>query len=492
MVNVSNIIATVFEPALLMTISIAAMYGLLVGAIPGLTALMAVALSVPFVIFMEPIPSIASIITISAMAIFAGDIPGALLRMPGTPASAAYTDDAFSLTKNGKAGLGLGAGLVASVAGGLISAVILSLAAPSLAEIALTFSSVEYFWLGTLGLSCAIFVSGSSLLKGLASLLLGLACATVGMDPVGGIPRFNFGQPWLLGGFGLIPMLIGFFAVSELLRGTDKDHTTGNREKSMGIGSILAPMPGLLFRHKLGVIRGGLLGTLVGALPGAGSDIAAWISYAIAKRSKSGSQDNEYGVEERIISASAANNASLGGAYIPATVFGIPGDAITAIVISVMFLKGVTPGPTLFLKNPDTIYAVFTIFFLANLLMIPFGILCIRAFSLIMRLPAAYISPIILICCILGAFAVENTYAAVVMIAVIGLLGYMMEANDIPLAPAILGLILGPLIEQYFVTSVLKSQGNPMIFLERPISTVLGIVTVLAWSFAVGFKIFRK
>ncbi len=486
----ASILAQLSDPYLIVVVLISATYGLVVGAIPGLTALMATALLVPFIIFMQPLPAIASIITASAMAIFAGDIPGALKRMPGTPASAAYTDDAHALTLKGKSAVALGSGLFASAAGGIISATILTSAAPLLARVALSFSSVEYFWLGVLGLSCATFVAGPSLLKGLISLLLGLFLATVGLDPISGMPRFTFGSTNLVGGLGLIPILIGLFAVSELLRNanalSDGDKTTGRT------GSIFKGAGKLLWPHKVGLIRGSLIGTLVGALPGAGSDIAAWISYAMAKKfSRAGKTSTDDGAIERIMSASAANNASLGGAYIPATVFGIPGDAITAIVISVMFIKGVNPGPTLFLNHPEKIYAIFAIFFVANLLLVPLGIACIHGFRLILKLPTTIVSPVILLFCILGAFSVENTLFAVVLVAVFGLLGYVMEANEIPLAPAILGLILGPMIEQNFMTTMLKSQGDLIAFFSRPIGGTIGVITILIWTLAIGLKAVR-
>jgi len=488
-VDLSAILSLLTDPYLLFVIVGSALYGLVIGGIPGLTALMATALLVPFIIFMPPLPAVASIITASAMAIFAGDIPGALLRMPGTPASAAYTDDAYGLTRKGKSAVALGAGLFASASGGLISATILTLAAPWLARIALSFSSVEYFWLGVLGLSCATYVAGPSLLKGLASLFLGLFLATVGLDPISGMPRFTFGSTDLVGGLGLIPILIGLFAVSELMRTSTQ--TLGGQVSTGRMPSILRTAPAVLWRNKLGVLRGSLVGTVVGALPGAGCDIAAWISYAIAKRMGQfgkKAKDEDTAAISRIASASAANNASLGGAYIPATVFGIPGDAITAIVISVMFIKGVNPGPTLFLQNPETIYAIFAIFFIANLLSIPLGILCIRGFGLILKLPTTHVSPVILLFCIMGAFSVENTLFAVGLIVVFGLLGYVMQANEIPLAPAILGLILGPLLEQTFMTTMLKSQGDVSIFFSRPIGGGLAMVTISAWGLALALK----
>jgi len=491
-VSVTAILSQLFDPYLLGVIVATALYGLVIGAIPGLTALMSVALLVPLVTFMEPIPAVAAIITSSSMAIFSGDIPGALLRMPGTPASAAYTDDAYGLTRQGKSALGLAAGLIASVVGGLVSALVLMFAAPSLAKVALSFSSVEYFWLAVLGLSCAIFVAGPSLLKGLASLLLGLGLALIGMDPIGGIPRFTFDNHNLLSGLGLIPLLIGFFALSELLRGSQTsgaavaDHPKDDR-------SLFSLMPKLLWRHRSGALRGSVVGTMVGIIPGAGADIAAWISYAVTKKvSRLGNRDDEAGALERIMSASASNNASVGGAYIPATVFGIPGDAITAIVISVMFLKGVNPGPTLFINQPETIYTIFAIFIVANLIMIPLGVLCIRAFGLIVRIPAAYIAPVIMMFCILGAFSVENTLFSVGVIGGVGLLGYMMEANGVPFAPAVLGLILGPMVEQSFMTTLLKSQGSLTAFIDRPLGMALGACTLLAWLLIVVAKLLRR
>ncbi|MFV0492235.1 MAG: tripartite tricarboxylate transporter permease [Pseudorhodobacter sp.] len=487
----SAVLAQLADVYLLLTILIAAVYGLVIGSIPGLTALMASALLVPFVIFMEPIPAVAAIVTASGMAIFAGDIPGALLRMPGTPASAAYTDDAHGLVRKGKVAVSLGAGVIASSFGGLFSALVLTLAAPSLARIALTFSSVEYFWLGLMGLSCATLVSGDSLLKGLLSLFLGLALATVGMDPVSGIPRFTFGSVNLLGGFGLIPVLIGFFAMGELMRNAGMPEE--KRPPLPSVGPMFAISLRGLSQHKLGAARGGLIGTVVGALPGAGSDIAAWISYAIARRgSRRGREMTDDGAVERITAASAANNASLGGAYIPATVFGIPGDAITAIVISVMFIKGINPGPTLFLNQPEIIYTIFAIFFLANLLMIPLGIIMVRVFGAVLRLPPVYISPVIVLFCILGAFSVENTLFAVGLIVAFGIIGYILESNNIPLAPAILGLILGPLIEQNFMTTMLKARGDLGAFFDRQVGSWLGYATIAIWVLVLGARLMKS
>jgi TctA family transporter len=491
MVIVHDVLTLLADAELWLVLLGSAIFGLFMGAIPGLTALMATALMVPIVMFMEPVPAIGAIITASAMAIFAGDIPGALMRMPGTPASAAYTDDAYSLTLAGKAGLSLGAGLFSSVVGGLLSAVVLVFAAPYLAEVALHFSSVEYFWLGVLGISCAIFIGGSSILKGLASLLFGLALATVGMDPIAGTPRFTFGLPDLLGGLSLIPILIGLFAISELLRASFLPASSAERRPALG--SIVTGMGRMLWNHRAGLMRGSGIGTVIGALPGAGADVAAWVSYAVERRLQLSrkTHDVEFEKVERIMSSGAANNAALGGAYIPATVFGIPGDAITAIVISVMFLKGINPGPTIFINNPGVIYSIFSIFFIANLLMIPLGLLCIRAYGIILKVPAIYISPVILLFCIVGAFSADNVMFGVIIMLAFGLLGYLMESNDVPLAPSILGLILGPMLEQNFMTTMLKSGGHLIAFFDRPIGGTLAVLTLGAWAVVVAMSFMR-
>ncbi len=269
----------VFQPYVLGVIFASALFGLFVGAIPGLTATMATALLVPVTFFMPPVPAIASIVTATAMAIFSGDIPGALMRIPGTPASAAYTDESYAMTKKGLADTVLGADLVFSVIGGLFGTVVLVAAAPSLAEVALKFSSFEYFWLVLLGLMSAVFITVGDPLKGVVSLLLGLLVSCIGLDNPAGFPRFTFGSIELLGSVGLIPMMIGMFAVSEILRFA-VEHESDAQVFTKQIGNVFRGMWGITKQYPLSLLRGSVLGTAIGALPGAGADIAAWMSYA--------------------------------------------------------------------------------------------------------------------------------------------------------------------------------------------------------------------
>ncbi len=477
---VATAFGLVFQPYVLMVIVFAAIYGLLVGAIPGLTATMATALLVPVTFFMDPIPAVAAIVTATAMAIFSGDIPSALLRMPGTPASAAYADEAYQLTKSGRPELALGAGLVFSVLGGIFGVAVLSVGAPALAEIALQFSSFEYFWLVMLGFSCAIFIAGNDPLKGTVSLLLGLLISCVGLDNPAGAPRYTFGNAELMGGISLIPLMIGMFAISEVLRfsvTTIKPKMAVERP----FGSVFGGMWALVRKYPIQLLRGSALGTAVGALPGAGADIAAWMAYAISKRFSKEPEKFGTGHVEGIVEASSSNNASLAGAWIPALVFGIPGDSITAIAIGVLYLKGMNPGPMLFVNNPQNIYAVFMVFLLAQVLLLPLGWMAIKAAKRVLLIPAGLLMPLIMLFCIVGSFAINNTAFGIIVMVVAGVAAFFMERWGFPVAPTILGVVLGTMVEQHFFSSLIKADGNILVFFERPIAGVLGAVTLMIW-----------
>ncbi|MEO5697198.1 MAG: tripartite tricarboxylate transporter permease [Burkholderiaceae bacterium] len=481
----------VFQPDVLLVIALSALYGLFVGAIPGLTATMATALLVPVTFFMAPVPAVAAIVTATAMAIFSGDIPSALLRMPGTPASAAYTEEAFQLTRQGKAELALGTGLVFSVLGGIFGVLVLILAAPMLAEVALNFSSFEYFWLVMLGFTCAIFIAGSDPLKGIVALLIGLLISCVGLENAAGAPRYTFGNAELMGGIPLIPLMIGMFAVAEVLRyavAVVKPPMAADRP----FGRVFKGVGAALMKYPLPLLRGASLGALVGALPGAGADIAAWMAYAISKRFSKEPERFGTGHVEGIAEASASNNAALGGAWIPALVFGIPGDSITAIAIGVLYLKGMNPGPTLFLNNPQNIYAVFIVFMLAQLLLLPLGWLAIKVATRILRVPARLLMPLILLFCIVGSFAINNSLFGVIVMLVAGVLAFFMERWHFPVAPTILGVVLGTMLEEHFFSSLIKADGNFLVFFERPIAGALGAVTLLIWFWPLGRGLLRR
>ena len=484
------------DPCVLAVIFVSALYGLAVGAIPGLTATMATALLVPVTFFMAPVPAVAAIVTASAMAIFAGDIPGALLRIPGTPASAAYTDEAYAMTCKGQAELALGAGLVFSVVGGLFGTAVMILFAPTLADVALRFSSFEYFWLVVLGLASAIFIGNASPLKAGISLLLGLLVACVGMENPAAQPRFTLGVADLMGGIDLIPVMVGMFAISELLRFVVNTDPL-LKVVTQRIGNVFAGMGSLLSRYRWPLLRGNLIGVVVGIAPGSGSDMAAWLSYAASKKFSREPEKFGTGHVEGIVEAGAANNSALAGAWIPALVFGIPGDSITAIAIGVLYLKNMNPGPTMFTDNPQNIAAIFLVFILANLLMLPLGWLAIKVAAKVLKVSRAALMPVILLFCITGSFASNNAVFGVTLMVAFGLVAFLMEENGLPVAPVILGLVLGPMLETNFVTSMIKSDGDPFVFFTRPIAMWLaaGTCLILLWpvlSWAVSKIVLRQ
>jgi TctA family transporter len=483
--------AMVFDPYNIVVMLVASLFGLFVGAVPGLTATMATALLVPVTFFMAPVPAIAAIVTATAMAIFSGDIPGCLMRMPGTPASAAYCDEAYAMAKKGLADTALGAGLVFSALGGLFGTAVLILAAPALAEFALKFSSFEYFWLVLLGLTCAVFMTSDRPLKGFVSLMGGLMVACVGLGNPAAFPRFTFGNIEMLGGIGMIPMMIGMFAISEILRFA-VDTNPPMKIIDRPIGNIFKGMWGLTKKYPVQILRGNAIGTLIGALPGAGADIAAWITYAISKKFSREPEKFGTGHVEGIVESGSANNSALAGAWIPALVFGIPGDSITAIVIGVLYMKNMNPGPQLFTNNPQNIYAVYLLFIIANLIMLPLGWWCIKVAKQILRVPRTVLMPVIMLFCVVGSFAINNTPFDVTVMLVAGVAAWVLEDNGFPVAPAILGVVLGGMLEENFITSMIKSDGDMTAFLARPIAATLGALTLAVWFLPLLLRRLRR
>jgi putative tricarboxylic transport membrane protein len=487
--NLAQGFLLVIQPDVLLAILLSSVYGLVVGSLPGLSATMATALLVPITFYLSPIAAIATIISASAMAIFSGDIPGCLLRIPGTPASAAYTDEAYAMTRKGQAELALGAGLWFSAIGGIVGTISLVVMAPALAEIALSFSSYEYFWLAVLGLMCATLVARSSPVKAIASMLLGLLFACIGMENPGGVPRFTFGITDLLSGIDPIPALVGVFAISEVMRAMVTPEPPPMPERKFG--SILAGQWMLTKKYQWPMWRGNIVGIIIGVLPGAGADMAAWVSYAMSKKFSKEPEKFGTGHPEGLVEAGASNNASLASGWVPALLFGVPGDTITAIAIGVLYMKGLNPGPTLFTERASSMYALYIVFVLANIIMIPLGIAMIRLAAHVLKAPRSAVMPLIVLLCAVGAFATGNNLFSVLLVAGFGALGYVMERNGYPVAAMVLGIVMGTMLEQSFVTSLIKSDGDVLPFFERPISAVLAAMTFAALLWPVFF-LFRR
>ena len=476
-------LAQVLQFQVILVIFLAALYGVFMGAIPGLTATMAVALLVPVTFFLNDVPALAAIVTLEACAIFAGDIPTALLRIPGTPSSAAYVADAYALTQQGRARQCLLVALVFSVAGGLFGAVVLISSAPWLARLTFYFSTYEFFWLILLGLTCGAFLSRGSALNGLIALFLGLLLAAVGLSRVHNAPRLTFGFDELLSGISFLPAMIGLFGVSEVFKGllsfSFAAGTDGPRPTSES--SLLSSFRELTAR-KLTWLRSSAIGAAIGMLPGAGADIAAWISLGVSKRVSKNPHRYGTGSLEAVASSTAANNAALAGSWIPALVFGIPGDSITAIVIGVLLMKNITPGPRIF-TDPDQsvlVYSIYWCFILANLLLIPVGLLAVKLGTQLVRVPRRILLPLILLFCFVGSFAIRGSYFDVWVMLAMGLLGLFLEARAVPLGPVVLGIILGGRLEETFVQSLSKST-TLFDFVSRPAAALLACACLVLW-----------
>jgi putative tricarboxylic transport membrane protein len=467
------------QPKIILLMLIASMFGIFVGAMPGLTATMAIALLVPITFSLDPVAAFAVIVTATAMAIFAGDIPGVLMRIPGTPASAAYTEEAYAMSKKGQGAFALGTCVTTSVIGGLFGTAILMVAAPTIAAFAVKFSSYEYLWLGLLGLTASIFVAGSSLLKAMIAMIIGLLAGTIGIDVAVGYPRFTFGITDLLDGIGFIPAMIGLFAFSEVLRYALKGEE-GMAALHRAEGPIFKGQAALLWTYRWNLLRGSSIGTLIGALPGAGADIAAWVTYGLGRRLSKEPEKFGTGHAEGLVDAGAANNAAISGAWIPALVFAIPGDSVTAVAIGILYMKGLTPSPQIFTAQPVLVYSIFWAFIIAKLIMWPMAWLAIKSAGRILRTPRRILMPIVFLFCMIGAYAINNSFFDVGVMLAFGVLGYLMEENGFPIAPVILGLVLGRMIEDHFMSSMMKAD-SWVSFLDRPIAATLAALTIAVW-----------
>jgi len=486
-------VLAVFSPDVIFPVLMAMTFGIFVGGLPGLTATMAVALIIPISYYMTPLAGLGMVLGVSFTSIFSGDIPATFLRIPGTPASGAAALDGFELAKKGKGSLALTLDLFCSAFGGLIGILLLILVAPPLANFALQFTNFEYFWLGLFGLSMSAVLSKGNMVKGLTSAVLGLAISTIGIDVTTGFPRYTFSNIELMDGLGFIPVMIGLFGISEVLKrvqqGASKLQLPPITEKVK-----ISPLEALriIWQNKWTFIKSAFVGTFVGALPGAGADIASWVAYGVEKKTSRDSEDFGKGNIKGVIAPTSANNAALGGTWIPALVFGVPGDTITAIVLGAMLMYGLKPGPLIFIESPDLVNGVFSIAILANILLIPIGYLGIKAFAFVLKMKTSVVLTAVVLFSMIGSFAIRNSYFDIYVMLLFGFIGFMFERLAVPLAPMILGLILGPMVEDNLRVGLIKTGGSMDQFFTRPISLVLFILIVLVFLGGPAFGLLKK
>lgn len=504
-------LAELLQPGILVPWLLGMVFGVFVGSTPGLTATMAVALIVPFSYHLEPSAGLAMIIGVSFTAIFSGDIPATYLRIPGTPASAAATLDGHAMARQNRGSLALTLDLFCSSLGGLVGVLILMTAAVQVARFAIRFTDFEYFWLAILGLSMSALVSQGSILKGVLAAAFGMLLATIGIDVVSGAQRFLFRDAaWieasgetvqtfvrsvtsdLREGPQFIPVMIGLFGLAEVLRNLRRPASLESQTFSASFRPPIVEALTAIARNLRVFFQSAFTGALIGALPGAGADIAAWGAYGLAqKTSKNGDRFGE-GEIEGVIAPTSANNAAVAGAWIPALVFSVPGDAVTAIVINAFRTYDIQTGPQLFEQSGDQVWAIFKIALITQLLLLPAGLIGIQMFGLLMRLPRRFVLAAVVVFSVVGSYALRNSMVDVWVMFVFGLVGYYLESQRVPLAPLILGLILGPRIEENLRVGLIKADGSLVPFFTRPISFTMVMLMALAFAAPLIARLMRR
>lgn len=451
----------------------ATLLGIVIGALPGLTATMGVALLVTLTYKMAPDQAILSLMCIYVGAIYGGSRTAILLAIPGTPASAATTLDGHPLALQGKAGTAMGLATTSSALGTFIGIIFLAMIAPLLAEAALKFGTYEFFWLAVFG----VVISGriTSLddpLKGYIAGLIGLLVAMVGAENLHNFSRFTFGQTALGGGFDLIPAMVGAFGLAEILA------VMKRRADAQVVSSTDRVLPRFadLRKYWRTTARSGVIGTVVGIIPGVGEDIGAWASYAAARRSSKESELFGKGSREGLIAAETGNSAVIPGAMIPTLTLALPGSAAAAVLIAAMLIHGIRPGPLLMTENPEFLYQIVAILLLSTIAITIFGLSLTRPLLLVLQVPRERLMPIVYVLCVVGSFAITQRMFDVYVMLIFGVVGFILREMKYPMAPLVLGIILGDLLDLNLRRGLLLTQGDPSPFFFRPISMVLWII----------------
>jgi len=450
--------------------------GVVGGAIPGMSATMAVALTLPFTFAMQPITGILLLLGVYKGGIFGGSIPAILIKTPGTPASSATILDGYPMAERGEAGRALGMALWASCTADLIPNLALIVFAGWLASFALNFGPPEFFTLILFSLTIIAGVSGDSLLRGALSAVLGLLLATIGLDLVYGTNRFTFGSPDMMGGLNFIAVLIGLFAIPEILAMAWNPTAHLGKTRSLGSKWVTFADYRKSFRS---IVRGSLIGVFLGSIPGIGAAPSAFLSYSEARRKSKNKANFGKGEVEGVAASEAGNNGVAGATLIPLLALGVPGDVITAIIIGAFMVHGLQPGPMMFILNVDIIYGLFIGLIVSSVFLFFIGTAAIRGFKYVADIPKRLLIPSVLVLCIYGVFAVNNNIFDVGVMFAMGWVGYVMMRYHIPAAPFLIAFILGPLLEDNFRQSMLMSGNDWMVLFRGPITWFFWTVTII-------------
>ena len=467
-----------WKPVLIIVIGV--VIGIMVGAMPGLSPSTGVALLVPFSYTMTPALAVILLVSIYISSNYGGSITAVLINTPGTPAAAATALDGYPMTVKGQAGKGLGISLFASTVGGIFGVIILIVFAVPLAKLAIGFHPADYFALAVFGLTTVGSLGGGNVAKALVAVLFGLMLNTIGIDPLSGVSRFTLGVAPLYDGFTLIPALIGLFALSVVFAAIEK----GELGKKI-VEEVSGKLPSFkeFWALKYTIAKSSVLGTVIGIFPGAGATIASFISYNIAQRSSKTPEEFGKGAPEGVAASEAANSSSVGGALIPLLALGIPGSATDAVLIGALQLHDITPGPMLFQTNPEIVYGIFAALIVANAIMLALGIWGVRVFAKVVEVPSNVLYPLIMAIALIGSFAVRGSLFDVGACFGFGIIGWIFKRYGYPVAPVVLGIVLGSLLEENFRRAIMMD--GPTVFFTEPLAATM--LTISAALFVVPF-----
>ena len=481
------------DPYTLLMVLFAIIVGTIFGALPGVSATMAVALGLPFTYSMEPIPAIVFLVAVYCSSITGGSITAILFKIPGVPSSAPTTFDGYPMAQRGEAGKALGIALGSSAIGGLVAALAMLLLSPQLTQAALSFSASDIFAITFMGLSILTCLDSKNILRTVISGLLGLLLACIGTDPMYAVQRMTFGSPQLLAGLEMIPVLIGVFAVTEVLKQTGKSSRL-NAGEGVGGGSVSTKMP--TFSEWWGIkwllARCSVIGTLIGILPGAGATIASFLCYSSETKMSKHPEKFGTGIIDGIAASETANNAATGGAMVPLLSLGIPGGNAAAVMMSALVLKGVQLGPLLLTNQPEYLTATFASMVVTNILMVFVAIGIAKVFAKILAVPYSYLGPIIIMLAIIGSYATNMAVADVQIMAVAGILGLIFSVCHFNSAAMILGLVLGVICEGNFSRAYTIARGDLVGMFARPVAGTLMVISIILLLYPIVASMFKK
>lgn len=468
--------ARLLDPQSIILAAAACFGGLIIGALPGLTATMGLALLTTMTIQLEPTDAILVLICTYVLAIYGGSRTAILLNIPGTPSSAATALDGYALARKGLAGQAMGMATVGSAFGTVVGLVLLALITPPLGEFALSFGAYEFFWLAVFGVVISGNLSGSDPIKGWIAGALGLLVAMVGREAFHGYERYTFGFTEMTGGIALLPAMVGAFGFAEVLFAMRRSQAGSFVSDT---SDRIVPRWKDVIRYRWTALRSGVLGTFIGLLPGVGEDVGAWSSYALAKKLSKNPEEFGKGSIDGLTAAETGNNAAVPGAIIPVLTLGIPGSGVAAVLMAAMIIHGAQPGPMMMVTNPQMVYDVIAMLFIATLGILVLGLGLTRFMVLVLRAQNAYLMPIVAVLCFVGPFAIQSRIFDIWVVVFFGLVGYGLRLLNYPMAPLVLGIVLGELLDRNLRRAMTLADGDYSIFFTRPISAVIAFFILL-------------